>query len=1118
MGGSVSIDDVTDWLASLGLEKYAQAFAANDINADVIADLSDADLESLGMSLGHRRKFLKAVAALQDERPAGERRDERQPGGERRQLTVMFCDLVGSTALAADLDPEDLREVIGRFQDVCAGAVARFDGYIAKFMGDGVLAYFGYPQAHEDDAERAVRSALRIVDAVARLEAPVREALHCRVGIATGLVVVGETIGEGLAREQAVVGETPNLAARLQTAAEPDAIVVSAATRRLIGRNFRCADLGRLTLKGIGEPVQAWRVLGLQDVESRFEASHAGQLAELVGRERELGQLIDQWGEAKRGRGRVCLLQGEAGIGKSRLTEALHAHIAEQPHFRVRYQCSPFHVNSPLHPAIVQLQYAAGWSAEDSADRKLDLLETLLRQSNLDLRRAVPVLASLLSIETGGRYAPLQLAPREQKEQTIVVMIEMLRGLSRQRPVLFVLEDAHWIDPTSLELFTRLVDVMSDWPLLLVVTARPEFHAPWDGHECATTIVLGRLGSQQVAAMAYSVAGGAALPEDILQQIIAKTDGVPIFVEELTKNVLEIGLLQKVEGRFVMTGPLPALAIPTTLKDSLMARLDRLGKVKDVAQIAAGIGREFSFRLLSAVLKSGDAELAGSLNRLTASGLIFARGAPPEATYVFKHTLLQEAAYDSMLRSRRQQLHARIAESLETHFPELVEAQPELCAHHFARAGYVDKAFDYALVAAQRAAARFANAESIKHYAAARELLGTMPEGRERDRRELDLQIGLGVPMLAAKGYAAQEVEDVYARARELCTRIPGTPHTFAASRGLWNSRLMRYPLPQVERLSAELVAYSETLDDPDRQSLACRAHGTSLLCLGRLDEALTYLDRAVRLRDAAGPHSQTLLYGEDAGAISLAYSGWVTWLLGRPEEAVRRSAAAVARARTLDHAFMEAFTLNLEAVVHQFRRDTGATLATAEACYRISKANGFIQWQVHAELCIGCAMALNGQFEEGVLRFERGWSGWQGIGAKLMTHMLLLFGAEARFAAGDKRGAMEALTASERHSEEQSERHAAALVQCLRARILMSGAGSEAEAERSWRRGLDIARSQGARLPELRAATGLAELMARTGRRSEAKAVLNQAYSGFDQGFAEPDLVAAKALLDALG
>jgi len=766
--------DLGGWLRNLGLEQYEAAFRENAIDDTVLPSLTAEDLKDLGVGIvGHRRKLLDAIAALRTDANANKVPPDVPPAidrspkdtAERRQLTVMFCDLVGSTALSARLDPEDLRGIIGAYHRCCSELVERNGGFVAKYMGDGVLAYFGYPQAHEHDAERAVQAGLALVEAVPKLKTAAVVPLQVRVGIATGLVVVGDLIGAGAAQEQAVVGETPNLAARLQALAEPGAVVIASSTRRLNGRLFEYRDLGTVALKGFAENVPAWQVLGAGATESRFEALHATNTP-LIGRDEEIDLLMRRWEQAKRGDGCVVLISGEPGIGKSRIAQTVLERLSGEPHTPLRLFCSPHHQDSALYPTITQLERAAGFRREDTAEQRLDKLEALLRQATNDLGEAQPLLAALLSIPAGDRYPPLDLSPQKQKEKTLKALLAQVEGLAARQPVLMVVEDAHWSDPTTRQSLDLTIDRLPYLPVLVIITFRPEFTPPWVGRPQVTLLSLNRLPPRRGAEMIARLTGGKALPKEIVDQIIDRTDGVPLFLEELTKAVVESSILTDTGDCSAVTGPVALLAIPTSLQASLLARLDRLAPTREVAQIAAALGRQFSHELISAVAPMPQQQLDDALAQLVSAELIFRRGTPPDAEYSFKHTLVQDAAYGTLLRSRRQQLHARIAATLEGQFPEIVETQPELLARHCAEAGLVGKAVGYWLKAGQQANARGALTEAVAQLGKGLALLSGAPDGAARQEQELDLQIALGHALVATKGYAAPEAGEAFARAR----------------------------------------------------------------------------------------------------------------------------------------------------------------------------------------------------------------------------------------------------------------------------------------------------------------------------------------------------------------
>jgi class 3 adenylate cyclase len=715
---------------------------------------------------------LPAFAPQPEPRPA----QSHLPAAERRQLTVLFCDLVDSTRLARQLDPEDYREVVRAYQATCADVIQRFDGYIAQYLGDGLLVYFGYPQAHEDDAQRAVQSGLALLDALALLKARVGAdtglPLAVRLGIHTGLVVVG-AIGTAGHQETLALGDTPNVAARLQGLAAPDTVVVSDATWRLVQGYVISQPLGPQALKGLETPVLAYQILGLSGAQSRLDVVPPRGLTPLVGREAELALLRARWAQAQDGLGQVVVLSGEAGIGKSRLVQVLQESITAEPHVRVEWRCSPYAQQSPWHPVIAHLHRLLHWRLDDPPEDRLHALEETLTAYGFALPEVVPLFAALLSLPLPERYPPLTLTPQRQRQQTLEVLLAWLLAEALRQPVLFMVEDLHWIDPSTLEFLTLLLDRGPTARLLTLLTCRPEFAVPWGFRAHLTLLTLTHLSHPHVIQIIGQVAGGKALPSEVVGQIVAKTDGVPLFVEELTKTVLESGLLQERQECYELSGPLPPVAIPATLHDSLMARLDRLATVKDVAQLGATIGRTFAYALLQRLSPLDEGMLQQSLRQLVDAELLYQRGMPPQATYTFKHALIQDAAYQSLLRSTRQQYHLRLAQVLAEHFPETAEIQPELLAHHYTQAGLVEQAIPYWQRAGQQASDRSANVEAISHFTTGIELLMTLPETLEHTRCALTLYIGLGAALQVTKGQAAPEVEHAYSQAYALCQQLP---------------------------------------------------------------------------------------------------------------------------------------------------------------------------------------------------------------------------------------------------------------------------------------------------------------------------------------------------------
>jgi class 3 adenylate cyclase len=815
------MQQIADWLKQLGMQEYIQQFAENDIDFAILSTLTDQDLEKMGVtSLGHRRRLLHGIANLKGVEKAApainvavapSAAPRPTESAERRQVTVLFSDLVGSTALSARMDPEDLHEVISAYQKCIAEVVRRFGGFVAKYLGDGVLVYFGYPEAHEDDAERAVRAGLELIAAVGALKTPA--SLQTRVGIATGLVVVGDLIGSGEAQERGIVGETPNLAARLQGIAEPNTAVIAEGTRRLLGSLFELKDLGARDLKGVAGQMRAWVVLRASTVESRFAALHASGLTALVGREEETELLLRRWSRAKSGEGQVVLLSGEAGIGKSRLTAALVESLAPESHGRLRYFCSPQHTDSAFYPIIGQMARAAGLAHDDSAKTKLDKLDALLAQTTTSVEHAA-LFAEVLSLLNDGRYPSLDApTPEQRRQRTLEALTSQMETLARQNPVLMIFQDAHWADPTSLEVFSRCVDQIAALRVLLIVTFRPEFEPPWIGRPYVTALTLNRLPQREVGAIIDRVVGNKLLPANIRQDISERSDGIPLFIEEMTKAVLEAESDDAAHQTIAAT-PSPARAVPASLHASLMARLDRLGAAKEVAQVGAAIGREFSHALLAAVARKQDAQLQSALDRLIEAGLLFRQCVPPHARYLFKHALVQDAAYGTLLREPRRALHARIVETVEGQFSDIAASEPELLAHHCTEAGLIEKAALLWGKAGQRSVERSALVEAVAQLTRALDQITTLPSTPALRREEIKLQVALITPLLYVKGYAAPEVKEAAERAHLLIEQAKAMGELledplllFSTLYFLWVPNLVAFKGDVIRELAAQFLA-----------------------------------------------------------------------------------------------------------------------------------------------------------------------------------------------------------------------------------------------------------------------------------------------------------------------
>jgi class 3 adenylate cyclase/predicted ATPase len=1112
---------IAEWLASIGLGEYSQCFAENAIDLSVVPDLTEQDLKDLGVLLGHRRKMLRAIADMKGSvlpTPLPGPKPVPRTDAERRQLTIMCCDLVRSSELAVRLDPEDLRQVIGAYHTCIKEIIARYQGTIARYMGDGVLAYFGYPQAHEDDAEQATRAGLALVEAVAGVQTDIGTELHVRVGIATGTVVVGDLIGEDAAREEAVVGETPNLAARLQAQAEPDTVLIAGTTRSLLGELFEYRMLGKVPVKGSGDPVPVWQVTGTSAVDSRFEALHGTNLTPLVGREPEIALLLERWERAKEGDGQVVLLSGEPGIGKSRIVQELRGRLSDELYTRVSHYCSPYHTSSPLYPVIALLERAAGFDRTDTADAKLDKLEALLAPSATDVQEATRLLAAVLAIPADHRYPPLALTPQRQKQRTLELLVEQLAGLAGQRPVLAVYEDAHWIDPSTFELLGLVIQRVQRLPALVLITFRPEFVPPWTSHAHVTRLSLSRLTRRHGSDIALRVTGGRVLPAEVLEQIVSRTDGVPLFIEELTKAVVESGLLQDAGGRLELTGPLPPRAIPTTLYDSLMARLDRFAPVKEVAQIGAVFGREFSYQLLAAVIDIPAAQLDQALGQLVASELVFQRGTPPEAMYSFKHALVQDTAYQSLLRSKRHQLHAKIARMMEERFPEIAEARPELLAHHFTEAGLASQAIVYRQRAGERDLERSAYAEAISQLKQGLELLEALPDRPERVRQELSLRLALGSALTATRGYADPEVGDAYLQARELCRELgEAPPQLFPALHGLYRFYHVRGQLQAAREPGEQLLKMAVSVQDSGLFVEAHRALGVPLFWLGDVTRALENLEQGARLYRAQKHRSHATMFGTDPGVVCLSYGALALWHVGHPEQAYNRSCEALALARNLSHHHSLALALVFAAWLHQFRREPQAAREHAEAAIAICAEQGFPLFMSMGTILRGWALGQEGRGEEGVAQMRRGLADLRATGAGLWQPTFLSLIAEADGRIGQARRGLEVLGEAMAIVDRNDERFYETELHRLKGELLLSTPADPSGAERCFRIALEIAGRQRAKSLELRAACSLARLCAREGRRSEAHDLVAPIYGSFSEGFGMPDHQEAKALLDQL-
>jgi class 3 adenylate cyclase/tetratricopeptide (TPR) repeat protein len=1037
---------------------------------------------------------------------------------ERRQLTVMFCDLVGSTALGEKLDPEELRGLLHAYRTLCGDVIARYDGFVARYVGDGILTYFGWPTAHEEDAERAVRAALEIVHTIKRASST--EVLSVRIGIATGAVVVGETAGAG-EQSKLAVGSTPNLAARLQGLATAGQIVIAASSRRLVGSAFELTDLGEYDLKGMAEPVHAWRVERALVTESRFDANRGGGgLTPLVGREEELDLLLRRWSQAKDGEGQVVLLSGEPGIGKSRILNALRQRLEAQGVQSLRFQCSPYYVNSAFWPIIDNFERALKVTRDETADSKLDKLEALIVTHYGRPLADVRFVASILSIPCEARYGALPMTPQKHKDETLRTLVDIVEAAARLQPSVLLFEDAHWADPTTLEVLDLLIDRVKTVPLLVVLTHRPEFLSRWSGQGHVGALNLSKLTRSQSATMVVALAGGKALPAGLLEQILIRTDGVPLFVEELTKSILESGELKEVGDHYDYAGPARAVTIPNTLRDSLMARLDRFMPVKEIAQIGAAIGREFSYELIASVAPMPQTQLDNALGQLSESGLAFRRGTPPDAVYTFKHALVQDAAYDSLLKSHRQELHAKIARVIEARFPDIRATEPEVLAHHLTAAGLAEAAVPLWQTAGELASKRMAVPEAISHLNQGLDLVSTLPQSPERDASELGLRCLLGPAWLALKGWAAPEVWTSLHPALALAKSLQRHDALLPILSGLFSNVHAQGRVAESVLWAEEALDVAKATGDADQ---LLSGHGMACCChywAGEFTKAVEHFDKVLDLYDAEKHRHLADILNSDTKTHAGIWASVSIWMLGYPDRAWRLNDETVAHARRRGHPFDLGFALTNGAHLFDHRVTPEDLRQRAEECERLGRENSLpVLWALLAPWLYGQAFIREGKPAEVIAPLKASVVIWEASGIKVGNPTANAFLAEGIARTGDLDNALqlidEAIAQIERPGWE--ERFAYAEVLRLKGWML-SLKGDFSGAERNLLASLDWARRQQAKMWELRTSTTLARLWQSQGKRQGAYELLAPVYGWFTEGFDTKDLLEAKSLLAELG
>jgi len=1110
-------ESLGEWLTANGLSEFGEVFARNQVDLKTLFVLTDLDLKELGLPFGPRKRILNAIAELKNQtaRPSGVQTLKASSSGERRQLTVMFCDLVGSTELSTLLDPEELDALIKSYRAVCGAVVARYAGHVAQYLGDGILVYFGWPVAYEESAERAVRSALEILDAVKAM--PSARPLAVRIGLATGPVVVGEDSSDGGAEAGLAVGATPNLAARLLALANPGEIVIASATRRLLGSAFSLTDLGRRSIKGIEQPVQAWRLDEARRVEDRFRAAHGGiEIAPLVGREDEANLIEHYWQQSRGGSGQVVIIAGQAGIGKSRLTRGVRERILE-PYTSLHYQCSPFHLNSPLHPFLEELESSAGFAREDAPAGRLEKLEAMLADVAPQKEDAIPLFAALLSLPAG-QYPPLQLSPRRQKEKTLEALVDRVRALSRRGPVMMAIEDIHWIDPTSQDLLDLLVPIVSSLPVLLVMTCRPEYLPPWTGPH-VNTLTLNRLSRESGAVLVGSVARGKALPPEVLDELLARTDGIPLFVEELTRSVLESGVLREEGDHYVLQGKLSALAIPVSLRDSLMARLDRLGRVKELAQIGACIGREFSFELLHHISALPADALDSELEKLVEAGLVSRNGATPSAVYTFKHALVQDAAYESLLKRRRGELHSRISDVLENEFADRVAKAPELLAYHLTQAGQLAQAIPLWRRAGMLAVARVALKEAVAHFTKGLGLIDQLPPSLERDGMELTIREPLNAAWTGLRGWAAPEVGVNSMAILRLAESRGNRRNLFLALWWVWTSTITQGRIGDSQVWADRLLAEGRQASETD---LKCFGHLTAAVQYflnGRLTEAREQADLALTLFDPDSAEQWIQMTGHDLRTFVEVYACQLIWIMGYPDQARKLSDDCVVRARGKGHDFNLVWALTFSAYVFAYRREADRFLDRLAEADHVAHEQGlaFI-YEVSVPQARGIAALLNHNPAEAITLLRRGIESWTKTGGNVRIPLIKSALAVATELEGDRSTALTLIDECIEQIGHPSGQERLWLAEVLRCKgwILMRD-GRDDEAEAILRASIDCARQQQARSWELRSSTTLATLLVSRGQCDAARNLLAPICEWFSEGANTRDLIEARELLESL-
>jgi len=1106
------MQSISEWLQSLALDQYTQVFADNDIDFGLIGRLSEQDLKELGVSsMGHRKKLLAAIEELDDATIAAASSlptTQRLPSdsSERRQLTVMFCDLVGSTALSQKLDPETLRELMRSYQQSCGAVIDQYDGHVAQYLGDGLMTYFGWPRAHEDDAERAVRASLNILEAIKAIEPP----LQVRIGIATGPVVVGETGAGDASVPKMAVGETPNLAARLQALATPDTVVIAPTTRHLISGTFEIADLGLKALDGIENEIRAFRVVGEIAVESRFDAQNTGRLTGFIGRDSETAILLDRWDQAREAEGQVVLLSGEPGIGKSRLVQEFREKISDQPKTNMRYQCSPHHNNSSFYPIIQQLERVAKFARGDTTDVKLDKLEEVLAQSAHENGDVTPLIASMMALPAD-RYAPIDLSVQRLKERTIEALAERIVALSVSTPVLITFEDVHWADPTTLDVITMVVNRIQSHPVLLVVTHRPEFESPWSGHGHVTAHSLNRLSRRRGHEMVLMVTGGKPLPATVVDEIVARTDGIPLFVEELTKTILEANFLRDSGDAYVLDGPLPKMAIPNTLQDSLTSRIDHLAEAKDVAQIGACIGREFSYEMVAAVSSMTGKQLHTSLEQLMNSELISVRGTPPDSQYIFKHALIQEAAYQRLLKSKRQQFHQAIATELEDRQRQGQAIAPETLAHHFSGAGIANKAAAYWLEAGRAAMRRSATLEAINFLAEGRGLHEFISPGPDRQQVEFDTLITLGAAYQTAFGWGAKQASQSIAKAMQFVEPFKDLETEAKAENLIGLNLIWQGQIAEAYQRSRKMIAKLETSRGTGAWFGFASAIMTADIFYGNFLEAIDISERYIHDSNAGLVRDWTSEIGMDINALAYLSASTAHWFAGNQDLALKRARQSMETAEEGGHWPSRAIMCIFGGDVFYHARQYAESLRNAEVGRDIAKKHNLEMFRVVAGMFEGRARAALGDLEDGIAQMRNNLDLYRNMGGVTIGQRMEADLAEALGRAERVDEGLEMIQSRPKEQRVQNPQ-----IYIIEGDLLRRQKRDH-QADSCYRHAIAISQKDQTLSLELRSTLQLARLLRDQNRTDEAYSVLSPVFNRVSEGFELPDLIEAKALLDEM-